>query len=153
MYNDWSVEDRIFAIEESKRGATAAAIAQRLGRTRNSVIGMLFRARGKQAFTRVNVMSAVSRPKKVAPKAVPRLGKIIRSPIEPETGIDFAMASPLKEREGSYVKLIYRRAGFECSYVIGETQGKDTICCGESVVGFGSWCQTHRDIVFRKNIL
>jgi GcrA cell cycle regulator len=146
----WTASDKELLIKMWQNGASAHVIAARLGngRTRNAVLGYLFRLRRSQPELglRLEVMKPRERvclsPKPKIP--VPPKPKAKPQPIQ------LNLFTPIEEvppPEGGVPYFEVRR--LQCKYILNTSKDPHNVkCCGGSIFRGSSWCRTHYHEVF-----
>lgn len=114
-------------------GVPASHIGARVGRTRDSVLGLIRKLRKSGvAIERVTVRP----PKK-------QTAQIINFPIQ---NLKKDRGAPKSIGEG--VRMADLKL-FSCRYIEGETRGYRTIFCGQRTVQGSSYCEEHAQICYR----
>lgn len=123
----WSQKERDTAIQMAGDGYTARQIAEKLKRSKNSIIGFLHRNK-----IQLRTTNKYHKPKNVAPKPRP-----IPKLVQPEKPIEIKHVSLMEVRT------------FQCRYIVQESRDPwQVLCCGAETI-YKSWCKAHHKIVFR----
>ena len=146
----WTEEERAVLIELANGGATASEAAKKLNRSKNSVIGFANRQFG--GFTVVKPVKL--RPLHVAPKKEKKGRKDGLSPTgrstktQPIEIIEALIQKPEPLPEVKPIRML--KAGrFQCRYIVSDKpKDHNPLMCGAPVQGLGSWCPTHRKMIF-----
>lgn len=135
-WNDESI-DRLKQMVADK--FSAAQIAAEFGVTRNSILGKIHRL----GIVMPNRLGSVGRPKKPREPKLHWTGLPKRkSPRrKPPTIPDGYQCAPI-ECIPLNIKFLDVTDN-QCSYVIGEVNGVETVCCGLAVIADRSYCQSH----------
>ena len=148
----WSKRENSLVIKLWQEGLSAIDIAEQLGngRTRNSVLGRIFRLRqnNPDIELRVDDRTENKKPRKSRASSIPR---VPRKPVpKPEKPVQINLFTPIEEKpapEGG-VSFLDTRA-FQCRYVLNTSKDIHNVkCCGASVFRMTSWCREHYDEVF-----
>ena len=139
-------DDVKIVIEMWQEGKSAVLIAERLGndRTRNSILGLVFRLRQKMPeLKRYRTERGTKIGKPQRPRIEPRLKKIPTVQINLFTPI--VEETPPPEGGISYFETTRRH----CKYILNTSKDAHKIkCCGASVYRESSWCRHHFEDVF-----
>ena len=123
----WSQHERDTAKQMALNGYTARQIAEKLKRSKNSIIGFLHRNKIQLSAT-----NKYHKPKNVAPKPRPK-PKLVQQE---------------KPIEIKHVSLMEVRT-FQCRYIMQESKDPwQVLCCGAETI-YKSWCKKHFKVVFR----
>lgn len=137
----WTDEDKEKALAMYSEGMSTRNIGAHFGRTRNSVIGMMYR-------TGVHI----PRPTMEKPPAPPKPIKIVSLPPIAAASIVtklLALKEPIPEPAGEGQIPFPAWTNTRCKYVIGDVKGADTIACGEPSISLKlPWCRYHAKIVY-----
>jgi len=145
----WSASDKATLIQMWQNGASAHVIAAKLGngRTRNAVLGYLFRLR--RSHPELGLRFENTKPRErvgLSPKP-----KIPVSPkpkkIQP---VQLNLFTPIEEELAPIGGVPYFETRlFQCKYILNTSRDPHNIkCCGGKVHRGTSWCRTHYHEVF-----
>ena len=144
--NPFTIADTKIVVEMWQAGSSAVAIAAKLGngRTRNSILGFIFRLRKQmpdlKRYTTEKgdkIGKSRSAPRTPRPKPIPvvqvnSFTPIVEEEPPPEGGVPY-----------------FETRKTQCKYILNTSKDAHKIkCCGAPVYREGSWCRTHFEEVF-----
>jgi hypothetical protein len=140
----WTPEHVDYLVGQTRLGASASQVAQALGTTRSAVLGKLqrLRAEGYDLPYRIQNAHRAEPPAEAAPSRPSALRGWARS-------ADLQVFSLREETpvEPGPRPWSTRRFG-ECAYPV-DGRGEDTRSCCARIVGGGSYCPTHRAVMYQ----
>ena len=140
----WTDEDKQTAFDLYSKGMSCRHIGHHFGRTRNSVIGMMYRSGVHTARPTME-----KPPKTPAP---PKPIKTVTLATMPQNSIVtklLALKEPIPEPAADGQIPFPAWTNTRCKYVIGDVKGADTIACGEPSISHNRpWCRYHAKIVY-----
>ena len=149
MLLPWSARDKAILIEMWQAGASAVAIAHKLGngRTRNSILGFVFRLRRKnpEIQLRNENMRRMPNPDEI---------NIVRTKPQPKKKeqpiAQVNLFTPIAEEPAPHGGVPYFETRlFQCKYILNTSKDTHNIkCCGGVVYRTTSWCRKHYNEVF-----
>ena len=128
------------------KGETSEAIAKHIGKTRNAILGKVFRLRaaGVEMAVRGKTggkKSAESR-KRQQPSPPPRLRYHATGQITIRRTKEMVRPRP------SAGMFFDRRKPSQCAYIAGDPRDKNVLCCGDEVAPGKSYCAGHYAICY-----
>jgi len=149
----WSIDERDIVIDMWKKGGSAAEIAKMIGRTRNSVLGYLFRLRKEfpDIPKKPNTGGRKARSPEERPirRSRPKTIKVAKNPSESVQMIN--AFTPIVEQDAPEGGVPYfeTRRLIHCSYILNTSKDAHKIkCCGATPFRGSSWCRKHWHEVF-----
>jgi hypothetical protein len=140
----WTEDDKKTALDMYAKGMSCRNIGAHFGRTRNSVIGMMYR-------TGVHTgRSTMEKPPKPPPPPKP-IKTISLVPIKKPSIVTqlLKLKEPIPEPAGEGRIPFPAWTNSRCKFVIGAVKGTETIACGEpSISHQRPWCKYHAQIVY-----
>lgn len=147
MLIPWTTRERDMMVKLWQDGESAAVIAAKLGnnRTRNSVLGFLFRLRRSHPEMEIRFESQQSRPRQKNTMPVVRHKKP-----KPEPVVQINLFTPIEEVPSPDGGVPYFETRlFQCKYILNTSGDPHNVkCCGASVYRLTSWCKDHYYEVF-----
>lgn len=130
----WTKEQLELARTLWLEGATAATIAAKVGKSRNSVVGKMKRLGLLNIANRPRPQLCSARRKTVKAEPAP-------TPVEPEPVVEFAPKNPV---------LLNQLRPIHCRAILGDV-GPDGFAwyCGDPKAEGSSWCSHHRGLYFQ----
>lgn len=144
MQKPWTDDELTIVKNLAAQGKTASEIGEAIGRTRNSVIGAVFRHKVK-LLTRLEPKPKVQRVPRVRQRQGDHLRRVFLTTSTPKEGKHETSPPPPPSKE-NYVPFLERKY-FQCKFIV-EKRGETHICCGTAATRRG-WCDYHASIVFR----
>lgn len=143
---DWSEDEMITLSRMASDGHSARAIAEKLGRTRNSVIGRVHRSG-------IKLLGKTCRPaiKKILKKElIIKVAKVIKAQPKP---VNFLPAvrekpKPLGSAPPYLMTRLQDLKPNQCRWIVEKDFNDDYLYCGHPVVKDQSWCAHCRKVVF-----
>ena len=145
----WTPQDRTLLIKMWQDGISAHIIAATLGngRTRNAVLGYLFRLRRSHPELGLRVENPKPR-ERVGLSPKPR----IPTPPKPkrEPAVQLNLFTPIEEVPAPDGGVPYFETRlFQCKYILNTSKDPHNVkCCGGTIYRGTSWCRTHYHEVF-----
>jgi|GEM_PF-2234883 len=147
----WSNDEREIVLDMWQKGKTASVIAETLGqgRTRNSVLGYLFRLRKDHPeLEKKTSRSTERKPAKAKTSKVkrPKMVKVVREPLPMVNAY-----TPIVEEDAPEGGIPYfeTKRFLHCSYILNTSRDAHKIkCCGGKPFKNSSWCHKHYHEVF-----
>jgi hypothetical protein len=140
----WTEEDKKTAFEMYAKGVSCRWIGAHFGRTRNSVIGMMYRSgvhTGRSTMEKPPKPPAPPKPTNTISLAPIRKPSIVTQLLK--------LKSPIPEPAGEGRIAFPAWTNSRCKYVMGAVNGAETIACGEpSISHTRPWCKYHAQIVY-----
>jgi hypothetical protein len=144
----WSTEELSIAFDMFNEGFSSTLIANRLGRTRNAVIGMINRETLKNPLRRTLPPKPLNQNKKI-PK--PRVPKYRKNHININVSYNFHAVKLEPVIETTYAsKTIMHLRMFDCRAILGDVKGENTMYCAAPVADNSSWCPAHKKLFTTK---
>jgi len=140
----WTEEDKKTALSMYSKGMSCRHIGHHFGRTRNSVIGMMYRS---GVYT---ARPTMEKPPK--PPAPLRPTKTVTLATMPQNSIVtklLALKEPIPEPAADGHIPFPAWTSSRCKYVMGDVKAAETIACGEPSISHKQpWCRYHAKIVY-----
>ena len=142
-FNYWQPHEFNKVVEMAKSGMTAREIAAEVGRTRNSIIGVLHRSgfefgnRQKKTTYTPPFKGPPDRKRERLRNALGKFKQVRDGTREPPKIIKAEEPPP----EGSVSFMDIGRG--QCRAIYGHPKGTETMYCGASVWNETSWCEKH----------
>jgi hypothetical protein len=131
--------DKELILEMWKKGNSARDIAAAVGKTRNSIMGLIYRLRSK-GLVGYRVEPVVKQKARPMPKnKVSRPPKMKKAPIP--------KVKPLKD---SQPIPFYKLEHFNCRYIVSDGMPKDFLFCGKVVLS-APYCTDHRALCYTRD--
>ena len=146
--NAFTVSDTKIVVEMWQEGKSAVAIAAKLGngRTRNSILGFVFRLRKRMPELKRYTTEKGAKIGKPQEQRVPRVPRPKPIPV-----VQINTFTPIIEQEPPPIGGVpyFETRKTQCKYILNTSKDAHKIkCCGAPVYREGSWCKTHHDEVF-----
>lgn len=155
-HNDWPEETTALLLQLTKDGLSCSAVGQRIGKSRNAVIGKLHRLEraGKKVDRRGAALKQGSAPAKgVAARPAPSLQSVALAgvpaakrgrPFNPRgvTPALPALTEPVPLVNGARITIMQLTSS-TCKWPIGDPQSKDFCFCGHAPHENSPYCDYH----------
>lgn len=142
MQKAWTDTELQIVKNLAAQGKSASEIGEAIGRSRNSVIGAVFRNKVKLLARREPQPKKERAPR---PARGNHLRRIFLTTSEPKES-KYDTPTPPPPSKEHYVPFLDRKY-FQCKFIV-EKRGNTHICCGTPATRRG-WCEYHASIVFR----
>jgi hypothetical protein len=141
----WTPDELEIVRKLAAEGKSASEIGHQVGRTRNSVIGVMHRNKVKSLAKSGAKATKENSPNPPRPRRGEHLRRVFLTGPKQER-VKHEISPPPPPSKEHYVPFL-KRQNYQCKVIV-EKRGEQHICCGTPATRNG-WCDYHASIVYR----